>query len=161
MKRSSRWSVPLVLVVGLALGVWLVIAGGSSQPPGTSRSTSGHRGGALDLSDTAQRAVAELGGFAFPRSTADFLTAKLNDSSQLDITFTIDPADEHAFVEGSSLPDPVSGDRVITHSSPLWKLNPDGTISGTRDPHGDVNRQVELVPEKGRLRVRAVLTPAT
>jgi hypothetical protein len=61
-------------------------------------------------------------------------------------------------VSASGLPELAAGTRVVTHSSPLWKLTPDGTVSGGTDHRGDVSRAVELVPEGDRLRARVVLS---
>jgi hypothetical protein len=112
---------------------------------------------------------AELGrqtGLVFPAGTADFLTAQLQNRSQLDVTFTM-PADQAAaFASGSKLREPVAGKRVVTHTSPLWKLNVDGEIRGTvrtvTTPDGAKLRlAVELVDEPGgRVRVRMVVSPA-
>lgn len=125
-------------------------------------SASGDR--TLDLSETDAEAVTELAGLALPASTTDFLSARLDDDSQLDVTFTIDPADEAAFLEASDLPQPVEGERVIFHSSPLWELNAQGPIRGTADTASgapqDVRRSAELVTEDALVRVRLVITPA-
>ena len=123
-------------------------------------STSGSPTDTLDLTDTSQAAVEEVSGLAFPPGTNDFLTAQLDGGSQLDITATVPPAEEAAFLQASGLSAPVAGERVVTHSSPLWELNPSGTIRGVSDTANGVHRSVELVEEAGRVRVRAVVTSA-
>ena len=98
-----------------------------------------------------------------PPDAADFLTARLDDDRQLDITFTMPAAAVDGFVEGSGLPEPVADQRVVLHSSPLWKLNPDAgtSVSGSSDTLGEVNRSVELVTESdGVVRARVVITSA-
>jgi hypothetical protein len=66
-----------------------------------------------------------------------------------------------AVVADSGLPEPVADQRVVLHSSPLWKLNPEpGTdLRGVLDETGDVRRAVELVTEPdGSVRARVVIT---
>ena len=91
-----------------------------------------------------QSALAKLTGLSFPAGTADFLSTHLDDGSQLDLTFTIPTAARAAFVTGSGLPALEDGRRVVTHSSPLWKLNPEGKIAGATDRHGTVVRATLL-----------------
>jgi hypothetical protein len=147
---------PVVLVVVAAAGIVLVVAGGGDGGADGSGEASG-----LAIEDTGADSVAELGGLALPDSTSDFLTARLDDDSQLDVTFTIAAESEEEFLQGSALADPVEDQRVILHSSPLWELNAEGTVRGSSDlaPTG-VRRAVELVEEGGLVRVRLVITPA-
>ena len=72
------------------------------------------------------------------------------------------PEEEAAFIEASGLPEPVDDERVILHSSPLWKLNPDdaAVIRGAADDAGAVERAVELVDEGDRVRARVVIISA-
>ena len=120
----------------------------------------------LPFTNVSQAELARQTGVSFPPGTADFLTAQLQNRSQLDVTFTM-PADQAAtFVSGSKLRQPAAGKRVVTHTSPLWKLNADGEIRGTvrtvTTPDGARLRlAVELVDEPGgRVRVRMVVSPA-
>jgi hypothetical protein len=109
-----------VLLLGLLAGLALVITGGGSEPPEESAAPR-----ATLPEDTSIAALEEWAGLAFPEGTDDLLTARPS-AEQLDVTFTM-PADaEQAFVEGSGLPELVSGDRQVLHSSPLWRLNPGG-----------------------------------
>ena len=89
-----------------------------------------------------------------------FLTTFPEARTQLDVSFTLPPDQVAAFVSGSGLAAPVAGTRVITHSSPLWKLNPEGTVAGVTDTTSGVARAVETVPEGDKVRVRIVLTPS-
>ena len=164
-RGTSRWWIPLLGVIALG-GLVLVLFGGADEDT----DGSGSGGATLELSDTDADSVSELAGLELPDSTSDFLTARLDDDSQLDVTFTIDPAEEAAFLEGSGLARPVEGERVILHSSPLWELNAEGTVRGSADGPGPeeeaaadptrVRRAVELVEEGELLRVRLVITPA-
>jgi len=163
---TARRAAPVVAgLVGRALvvfGVVLVATGDDSAPPSSTPPSSGAAGprATLPLDSTSQSAVEGLTGLVLPPTAADFLTARLADGTQLDVTFTIPTAEEPAFVTGSGLPDLEAGTRVVTHSSPLWKLNPDGTIRGATDTRGRVRRAVELVPEgTDRLRARVVISP--
>lgn len=150
MRPVVRFGVPVVLVALAAVGVWLVVSG-SGDPDEAGP-------GQLAIDGTDVASIEELAGIEVPEGAADFLTARIDDDSQLDVTFTISPDDESAFVVDSGLPDPVAEQRVITHASPLWELNVDETIRGAADSTGSVNRAVELVEEDGRTRVRLVLT---
>lgn len=159
---TSRRAAPVIAGVVAAalvvLGVVLVLRGGDDDRPTTAPATTTAPRGTIPVGDTSRRAIEELSGLVLPASTADFLSARLSDGSELDVTFTIAPGDEAAFVQASKLPTLQSGKRVITHSSPLWKLNPEGTISGATDTRSGVRRVVELVPEGDRLRARVVLS---
>lgn len=164
---SNRTALPLIagaVAIGLVVfGIVLIITSDDESTPSgpsTTVPTGSETGPTLPLDDTSQEAVEKLSGLEFPTGTADFLSARLDDGTQLDVTFTMPPADQAAFVTASGLPELESGQRVVTHSSPLWKLNPEGTISGAADTNGSVGRAVEVVPEGDRLRARVVITPA-
>ncbi len=176
MTRRTRNSlIGALLAAGLVVGLFLVVTGaddtddtdenvpteGTSKDPATSVV---ERGGPLELpAELTQDAVAALSGLAIPATATEFLTARLDDDRQLDVTFVL-PADSvDAFVTESGLPEPEDDRRVVLHSSPLWKLNPDDgtTIRGTSDSVDGVNRSVELlVAEDGSVRARVVLTSA-
>lgn len=159
----------LLLVV---IGIVLVVTGTDERTtaPSTTRAPAGSSGPAgspgsdtrptLELSDTSKAGVSRTGGLSIPAGAADFLSASTEDRTQLDVTFTLPPGQVAAFVSGSNLATPVAGDRVITHSSPLWKVNPEGDVSGVADVHSGVARAVETVGEGDRVRVRIVLSPA-
>lgn len=179
---TSRRLLPVLLgaaaVALVVIGVVLVVTDTDTETPapapdgrsGGTDATDATPGGTADgsapavtlpLQDTSQAAVEDLTGLVLPAGTADFLTAQLDDGTQLDVTFTIPVAAADSFVSASGLPTPVEGDRVVIHSSPLWKLNPEGAIRGALDTSGQVSRAVELVPEgTDRLRARVVITPA-
>ncbi|MFM7064838.1 MAG: hypothetical protein ACKO04_15320 [Actinomycetes bacterium] len=162
--RPGRAAAAALLVMGAVL-----LGAGCSQDDGppAPRTTTTQAGppASLPFTNVSQAELARQTGLAFPDGTADFLTAQLQNRSQLDVTFTLPPEQVSAFLAGSGLPDPVAGRRVVTHTSPLWKLNVDGELRGaTRTvttPEGVRLRLVlELVEEPGgRTRVRLVVTP--
>jgi hypothetical protein len=154
-----RWLVPALgaLLAGVAL--WLILTDDGGDPPPDDATADTDPAASLDLEDSSQASVEELSGLDFPESASGFLSAQLDDGTQLDLTVTFPPGEEAAFLEASSLAAPVEGERVITHSSPLWDLDPPGTIRGVADDRAGVRRAVELVEEDGSVRVRAVITP--
>ena len=90
--------------------------------------------------------VARDAGIAFPPSTDGFRAARVG--GDLHVSFTIDADDADAFDERSGL-HLAAGKRVITHSSPLWELNPSGEISGGASADSAVRRTVEVVTPGG------------
>lgn len=163
MKPFLRVGVPVVLAALTLLGLWLVFTSGSGDEgsgDGGSENPGSENPERLEIGETDIDSVSELAGLSLPDSAEDFMSARLDDDSQLDVSFTIAPADEAAFLDASALPEPQEDQRVITHTSPLWDLNVEGTIRGAADTAGDVTRAVELVDEDDRTRVRLVITPA-
>lgn len=173
LKPFLRVGVPVVLASLAVLGLWLVLTGGADgtgsddTPANGDRSGDAGSGGTasedpgrLDIDGTDMDSVSRLAGLSLPAGTGDFMSARMDDDSQLDVSFTIAHEDESAFLDASTFPEPREDQRVITHASPLWELNVEGTIRGVADTAGDVRRAVELVEEDGRTRVRLVLTPA-
>jgi hypothetical protein len=154
-----RWLVPVAAVVLAGVALWLIV---TDDGDGSTRGDEPAAADApLQLEDSSQASVEELSGLDFPDSASEFLSAQLEVGSQLDITAIVPPAEEAAFLAASGLAAPVEGERVITHASPLWDLNPSEPIRGVSDRHAGVHRAVELVEEDGSVRVRAVITPAT
>jgi hypothetical protein len=162
-RRTAVAAALLVLTTG-ALGT----ACSRDDGPAAPRTTTTQAGPAatLPFSSVSQAELARQTGLVFPAGTADFLTAQLQNRAQLDVTFTL-PADQAAaFVTDSNLKEPVAGKRVVTHTSPLWKLNVDGEIRGavrtvTTPDGAKLRLAVELVDEPGgRVRVRMVVSPA-
>lgn len=158
MRGPWRWLVPAAAAVLAGIAVWLILSDDGDDPK--RREEPAASDGSLRLEDSSQASVEELSGLDFPDSASGFLSAQLEDGSQLDITAVMPPSEEAGFLVSSGLAAPVEGERVITHASPLWDLNPPGTIRGVADDRARVHRAVELVEEDGSLRVRAVITPA-
>lgn len=172
MSRSTRnVVVAMVLGAGLVVGLFLVITGGGDDAPpatepttestGPSGVTAADDSAPLPLEDTSQDAIERLTGLAVPEGSTDFLTARLDDGRQLDVTFVM-PADSvEGFVAQSGLPELVADERVVIHSSPLWNLNPDDgtTLVGASDTYESVDRAVEvLTAPDGTVRARIVIT---
>jgi hypothetical protein len=153
----------IALFVLLAVGIVLVVTGGDDggggddAAPSTTDQPAARPAPTLAIDDLSVTGVEELSGLAIPDDATDFLTAKLAENQQLDVTFTMAAEDEAEFVTASGLPPLAVDARVITHSSPLWKLNPEGRLEGAADVRDGVNRAVELVPEGDRLRARITL----
>lgn len=156
-------------VVLVVVGIVLVVTG-DDEPTGPSTTTTTVADGqaptaTLPLDDTSVKGVSSMAGLVVPDAAKDFLTAATENKAQLDVTFTLPSDQVDAFVSGSGFPALVEGEKVVTHSSPLWKLNPEGTESGAADSVTvdgvTVVRAVETVPEGDRVRVRLVLTPGS
>ena len=156
-------------VVLVVVGIVLVVTG-DDEPTGPSTTTTTVADGqaptaTLPLGDTSVEGVSSMAGLVVPDGAKDFLTAATENKAQLDVTFTLPSDQVAAFVSGSGFPALVEGEKVVTHSSPLWKLNPEGTESGAADSVTvdgvTVVRAVETVPEGDRVRVRLVLTPGS
>lgn len=153
-----RALVGVALLLLAAVGVLLVVTGGEDAEDGPAvTAPQGRPDPTLAIDDLSIAGVEELSGLDVPEEATDFLTARLEDDRQLDVTFTMPPGAEASFLSGSRLPPLAEGARVLLHASPLWKLNPDGTLRGAADVSDGVNRAVELVPEGDRVRVRITL----
>lgn len=152
----GRLAVLALLLVGLVIGGCLVVTGGGSDEPDTT-APRGRPTSTLPLGDLSEAGVEALSGVDVPDSASDFLSARLDGDRQLDVTFTIPPDALAGLVAASGLPPLTESNRVITHSSPLWKLNPGTPISGVADLRDGTNRAIEVTPEGDRLRVRLTL----
>lgn len=153
MSRSRNLIIAVVLLAGLGVGLALVVRG-SAEPTDPA---------APDLSVAG---VNEMASLAVPADAEGFLTASLDDGSQIDVTFVLpDDAAAATFVAESGLPALEPGKRLILHSSPMWKLNPEGVDDGDYSSTGDatdrVKRVVEVVPDGDAVRVRMVLSPTS
>lgn len=169
--------IAIVLTALLVFGIGLVVLGGDggstagqdsaqagSSPDGADGSTPSTEPSApLAIDDLSTTGVAELTGLALSDDTRDFLTASTEDRRQLDVTFVLNADAVDTFVAESGLPEPEDGARVVQHSSPLWKLNPDegSTITATADERDGLRRAVEFIDAgDGTILVRATFTTA-
>jgi hypothetical protein len=155
-----------LLLAGLLSGLGLIVVGGTAGDPGTTTTTT--TTSPLRDADVSKEAIGQLSGLAFPDGTENFLATRVGED-QFDVTFTMSGSDEPGFIEGSELPAPEVGQRLILHSSPLWELNPAATddgattpeIRGTSSSRQGVRRTVELLDEgPDVVRARVVLTAA-
>ena len=96
MRRSRRnLVVAVLLVLGLAAGLALVLTGGDEESATTTTSavtTTAPEVDPLPLEDTSQAALEELTGLVVPAEATGFLTARLDDDRQLDMTFVMPAA---------------------------------------------------------------------
>ncbi len=183
-RRRNNLIVLVVLLAGLVLGMTLVVFGGDgdddatadgpvlggTQPVDDDVTAPGIEGeddprGVLPLDDVefTVAGIEEYTGIVVPDDAEGFLTGRLDNDRQLDVTFLFPAEDEAEFLEASQLPEPVEGQRVVLHGSALWDLNPPGgvEIRGATDTFDDVRRAFELVEETpGVLRARIVITSA-
>jgi hypothetical protein len=180
-RRRNNLIILVVLLAGLVIGMALVVFGGddggdTADGPvltGEERpqdlddpdaATTDARG-VLPLDDVefTVDGIEAFTGIVVPDDGEEFLTGRLDNDRQLDITFLFPVDGEAAFLESSQLPEPVEGQRVVLHGSALWELNPpEGVeIRGATDTFGEVRRAFELVEEQpGVLRARIVITTA-
>jgi hypothetical protein len=112
-----------LLVVGLFSSVLLIIFGGGQGPTPADVDRDGATA-TIPFDEVSIAGLERWSGLDIPESAQGYLTARSGDS-QLDVTFTMPPADEAAFVERSRLPEPRPGERYVLHTSPLWRLNPE------------------------------------
>ena len=164
-----RRATGLIALVVLAIGLSSIAACSSDDSGSKASSTSSTSApsdptATLPFATTSKDEIGTKADLAFPPSTSDFLSAQLTNRRQLDVTFTMAKPDEVAFEQASKLA-PKAGKRVVTHASPLWKLNPGTEIRGTSDTitNADgvkLHRDYEATDEGDRVRVRLVLTTA-
>lgn len=136
--RGRNIVIAVVLLAGLGLGLYLVLTGGSgdddtSEATGTSPLTTL---APLAIEDTSLGGVNDAASLAIPEDADGFLTARLDNDTQLDVTFTLpDEAAVERFIRDSGLPELEQGRRLILHSSPLWRLNAGAEAQDpSRDP---------------------------
>jgi len=186
-KLNLRWSranglIAIFFIAAVALGVGLILI--DKKPDTTAQMSTTEKADAaraartdktagagssttmsvntLPLDDLSVTAISKLRGLNFPIDMTDFLTARGDTNRQLDLTFVIPTSSAANFLADSGLPEPVANKRLVLHSSPLWKVNPEegSTLSSSQGKFGQVNRAVELVGERpGFLRARIAITP--
>ncbi len=179
-KLNPRWSranglIAIFFCAAILLGIGLIVIekkpaptsqsgqGGSAQEsPQQASSSTTMSPNTLPLDDLSVTALSELAGLNFPTDMTEFLTSRRDTNRQLDLTFVIPTTSAATFLADSGLPAPVANKRIVLHSSPLWKVNPEegSTLSSSQGKFGSVNRAVELVGEGPDLiRARVVITP--
>lgn len=130
--RSDR---PRAFVVGVVLAVAaLVPTGCSGDEP---------ENATLDQVAPTKADVARDAGVVFPDSTRDFRLVRIS-GDQIDLTFTIDPADVEQFATDTGV-ELTEGRRTIAHASPLWDVAVTGDVSGGSSSRNGITRDVEVV----------------
>lgn len=98
--------------------------------------------------------IEERSGLTLPASVEGFRATRTT-TDQLQVTATVTDADGTRLADDLGLE---ADRRVVTHSSPLWELNPSGTIRGGTSRHEEVERTVEVIDDDGaRSTVRMIL----
>jgi len=180
-RRRNNLIILVVLLCGLVIGMALVVFGGDDGDDTADGPVLTGEERTQDLEDPdveaeEQRGVLPLDdveftvegieaytGIVVPDDAEEFLTGRLDNDRQLDVTFLFPAEGEAAFLGTSQLPEPVEGQRVVLHGSALWDLNPpEGVeVRGAVDTFDDVRRAFELIEETpGTLRARIVITTA-
>lgn len=97
----------------------------------------------LDQVAPTKADIARDAGISFPASTADFRLVRIS-GDQIDVTFTLTPADVDGFASGSGIV-LTDGERSITHASPLWDVAIVGEFAGGSSTVDGVRRRAEVV----------------
>jgi hypothetical protein len=131
-----------VACVAMLLGV----AGCSKSPtPGQAKATPTTTTKSLPFDGSPSQAVlAEAAGLNFPASVSGYRSVRIT-GSELNVSFTIAATDVDPFVSGSHLGALVANKRIILHSSPVWDLNPTGTVQSAVSRRRGIERGVEVV----------------
>jgi hypothetical protein len=143
--RSRHVSLKAVSLA--AVLVWVIVVGAcsSSTSERGSGSTTTAAGKALPFVDSPSQAVlAAAAGLTFPDSVAGYRSVRVT-TSELNVSFTVAAADLDAFVTGSHLGTLTPNKRIILHSSPVWDLNPTGTVQSAVSTRRGLERGVEVV----------------
>lgn len=146
---------PSTLVEVAAAIVMLILAAGAcaKQPtPGGAAATTSPSA-TLPFQSPSKRELAAATGIVFPTSVRDYRSVSTGPTA-IDVAFSMSSADVAAFASESSI-ELTAGQRLITHSSPVWDQNPVGSISGGRVRNGTITSTVEVVSDGGdRVTVR-------
>lgn len=104
--------------------------------------------------------VEEVASVRFPPSTTAYRSTRDADGTTY-VSCRMAGADVDEFERDGGLT-LVADERVITHASPLWDLNPTGELSGDESSRDGVMREVEVVRTDGSddVEVRMVITAA-
>lgn len=107
-----------VLVAGFIIGVVLIV---------TDLNSSDDNNADLQLQGTSAAEISERTGLFFSDDLAEFRSALSETGEQVDIRFVATAAEVEAFISESELPPLTKNQRLLTHSSPVWDLNPVGS----------------------------------
>ena len=147
-------------VAGAILLAVATVVGGCTKSPTPGGETTTTLRPALPFSASPSASdLADAAGLGFPDSISNYRSVRVA-PAELDVTFQLPSADVAEFVDGSDLGD-LSPERILTvHPSPLWDLDPGGTVQSSQSVHDGILRLVEIVTVPGQdLRtVRLVVT---
>lgn len=114
MKQRDK-VIAVVLIVGFLVGVALIVTDLNSNSDDTAR---------LQIEGTSAAEISELTGLQFPDNLDEFRSALSETGEQVDIRFVATNEQIEQFIANSNLPPLVAERRLLTHSSPVWELNP-------------------------------------
>ena len=106
----------------------------------------------LDQVAPTKSDVATAAGIVFPPSTTDFRLVRIS-GDQIDVSFTIAATDVNEFASGSGI-ELTSGERTITHASPLWDVAVSGEVQGGSSTRDQIGRNAEVLVEGDTATVR-------
>jgi hypothetical protein len=116
-----------------------------STTAGGSGSTTTTAGQSLPFEGSPSQAVlAEAAGLSFPTSVSGYRSVRIT-GSELNVSFTIAATDVDTFLSGSHLGALTPNKRIILHSSPVWDLNPTGTVESAVSSRRGLERGIEVV----------------
>lgn len=144
MNRGRRFTATAAAALAFSGGV--AVTSCSQDEPAPS---------ALDQLAPTRDEVARAAGIEFPASTAAFRLVRLG-PNQIDVTFTLDPADVDEFADGSGV-ELTHGERTIVHASPLWDVAVTNPVRGGTSTHDGIDRTVEVVDDGDVATVRLSL----
>ncbi len=131
--------------VAVAIVALATVTGCSKSPTPGAVSTTTATGKSLPFDGSPSQAVlAEAADLSFPESVAGYRSVRVS-NDELDVSFTIAAADLQPFVTGSHLGTLTANKRVINHPSPVWDLNPTGSVQSTVSERHGVQRAIEVV----------------
>lgn len=114
MKQRDR-IIAFVLILGFIVGVGLIVTDLNSNDDDAAR---------LQIEGTSAAEISELTGLQFPDDLVEFRSALAETGEQVDIRFVATNEQVEQFIDDSNLPPLVAERRLLTHSSPVWELNP-------------------------------------
>ena len=146
-----------IIIAAACLVVLLAPGACAKQPtPGGAAATTSPSV-TLPFQSPSKRELAAATGIVFPRSVRDYRSVAIGPTA-IDVAFSMASADVAAFASDSSI-ELSAGQRLITHSSPVWDQNPVGSISSGQVRKGTITSMIEVVSGSGdRVTVRLAVT---
>lgn len=160
LRSRLGWGLGVGVGVGVIVSlVPLAACSGSGGDSSVTRPSATGPAATLPWTAPTKAEVADAAGLELPGSVTAWRSVLMS-PGELDVAFTISPDDVAGFDEASGLGLEADA-RVVTHASPLWELNVEGTYAGSSTAHGKVRRAVEVVTptdDAAPAQVRMVLT---